>query len=82
MEAHPEGSGSPSGVGNRRNARYIVRLGRDQGHPVIRVLDARSRAVLRQITASEFVEFAKSHRHVTAWLLGRDRAPVTPSETV
>jgi len=82
MESHPEGSGRQSGVGNRRNSRYIVRLAHEAGHPVIRVLDARSRAVLRQIPASEFVEFARSHRHVTAWLLGGGTAAVTPSETI
>jgi len=82
MATHPEGSGRQSGVGKGRNSRYIVRLAREAGHPVIRVLDARSRLVLREIPASEFVAFARSHRHVTAWLLGRDAAPVTPSETV
>ena len=52
-----------------RHPRYIFQVSRSDGRPVIRVLDTHTESVFREVSAADFVRFAKSHRDVARFLL-------------
>jgi uncharacterized FlaG/YvyC family protein len=49
--------------------RYIFQVSRSGGRPVIRVLDTHTESVFREVSAADFVRFAKNHRDVAQFLL-------------
>jgi len=70
MEEHTS-QGEAKGRRHSRthHPRYIVQVGRSDGRPVIRVLDTHTESVFREISAADFVSFARSHRDVAQFLL-------------
>ena len=51
--------------------RYVFQIDSDSDGSVIRVVDTRSGAVLREIPIEQFVAYAKKNKDVKAFLLGR-----------
>ena len=62
-------------AGNRhpsdKGPRYIFRIEKQADGGVIRVFDTRAGKIFREIPVRDFVAYAKEHRNVKAFLLGR-----------
>ena len=56
---------------SKGGTRYVFQIDSDSDGSVIRVVDTRSGAVLREIPIEQFVAYAKKNKDVKAFLLGR-----------
>ena len=69
------------GNGNVRRAspRYVFQVDSSRERMVLRVLDSSTSRVFREIPIEDFLDYARSHRNVTPFLLGQlPGAPVVP----
>ena len=59
----------------RRHPRYIFQVARRGNRSVIRVLDTRTDRVFREVSAVEFVAFARKNRDVAQFFMRAGTAP-------
>ena len=66
-----------TGSGTRRRPRWIFQVETGGDRPVIKVFDTESETVCREIPIQEFLDYARAHKDLAAFLLGK----VAPNET-
>jgi len=69
------GNGKATGgdAAERRPPRWIFQVQTGEAGTVLRVLDTTTDSVFREIPIQEFLDYAKCHRNVTPFLLGKLR---------
>lgn len=59
--------------GRRRPPRWVFQVQTGESGTVLRVLDTTTDTVFREIPIQEFLDYARTHRNVTPFLLGKLR---------